>query len=110
LKWIFDMSAHIGNSQFPFELPSLSYIDAKWEEPALRGFDTAPQAVRSTGLAAWLSRQVAGLVSWRRNSEAAAELQAMSDYELADIGLSRSDLSRVFKPGFSQDLYQRGIG
>ena len=32
----------------------------------------------------------------------------MSDYELADIGLTRSDLSRVFKPGFSQDLYQRG--
>ncbi len=34
----------------------------------------------------------------------------MSDYELADIGLSRSDLSRVFEPGFSQDLYQRGTG
>ncbi len=49
-------------------------------------------------------------MAWRRNSEAAAELQAMSDYELADIGLSRSDLSRVFEPGFGQDLYQRGVG
>jgi uncharacterized protein YjiS (DUF1127 family) len=104
------MSAHMANSQFRFELPSLSYIDAKWEEPALGGFDTAPQVVRSTGLAAWLSRQVAALVAWRRNSEAAVELRAMSDYELADIGLSRSDLSRVFEPGFGHDLYQRGLG
>jgi uncharacterized protein YjiS (DUF1127 family) len=107
--WIFDMSAHIANSQFSFELPSLTYIDAKWEEPALR--DVAePKAARSGGLAAWLSRQVMALVVWRRNSAAMAELHAMSDYELADIGLSRSDLSRVFEPGFSQDLYHRGVG
>jgi uncharacterized protein YjiS (DUF1127 family) len=104
------MSAHIANSQISFELPSLSYIDAKWEEPALREADTAAEPVRSTGLAAWLSRQVGALAAWRRNSEAAAELRVMSDYELADIGLSRSDLSRVFEPGFNQDLYQRGIG
>jgi uncharacterized protein YjiS (DUF1127 family) len=104
------MSAHIAKSQISFQLPSLSYIDVKWEEPSLREVDTTSKAVRSTGLAAWLSRQVAALVAWRRNSEAAAELQAMSDYELADIGLSRSDLSRVFEPGFSPELYQRGIG
>jgi uncharacterized protein YjiS (DUF1127 family) len=107
--WIFDMSAQIAKSQFSFELPSLSYIDAKWEEPALSEVAT-PRAVRSTGLAAWLSRQVAALLVWRRNSVAMAELRAMSDYELADIGLSRSDLVRVFEPGFSQDLYQRGAG
>jgi uncharacterized protein YjiS (DUF1127 family) len=104
------MSAHIAKPQFSFELPSLSYIDAKWEEPALRESGVTLPAVGSTGLAAWLSQQVAALVAWHRNSVAAAELRAMSDYELADIGLSRSDLSRVFEPGFSQDLYQRGVG
>jgi len=103
------MSAHIANSQFSFQLPSLSYIDAKWEEPSLREAAPSPR-VRSRGLAAWLSHQVAALVAWRRNSEAEAELQAMSDRELADIGLSRSDLSRVFRPGFDLDLYQRGVG
>jgi uncharacterized protein YjiS (DUF1127 family) len=108
--WIFDMSAHIAKSQFPFELPSLSYIDTKWEEPVLREADATPKAVRNTGLAAWLSRRVGALVAWRHNSQAAAELGAMSDYELADIGLSRSDLSRVFKAGFNQELYQRGVG
>ena len=102
------MSASTTNSQFEFRLPSLSYIDAKWEEPALRT-PTSPRAVRKTGLAAWLSRQVASYVAWRNEQAAAAELSAMSDYELADIGLSRSDLSRVFKPGFDQDLYQGGL-
>ncbi len=103
------MSAHIANSQFSFQLPSLSYIDAKWEEPSLRELVAPSQKVRSTGLAAWLSRQVAAMVAWRRNSEAAAELRAMSDRELADIGLSRCDLSRAFQSGFGQDLHQRGI-
>jgi uncharacterized protein YjiS (DUF1127 family) len=31
----------------------------------------------------------------------------MSNYELRDIGLTRSDLSRVFEPEFSQDLRAR---
>lgn len=104
------MSASTANSQFNFKLPSLSYIDAKWEEPALRSPAASPRAVRNTGLAAWLSRQVAAFVAWRNAKAAALELSAMSDYELADIGLSRSDLSRAFESGFNQDLYQRGAG
>lgn len=102
------MSAHTADSQFSFQLPSLSYIDADWEEPSLRVPAGAHQSVRETDVAAWLSQQVAAVVSWYRNQEAAAELAAMSDYELADIGLTRSDLSRVFTAGFNQDLYQRG--
>jgi uncharacterized protein YjiS (DUF1127 family) len=104
------MSAHTADSQLSFRLPSLSYIDAKWEEPDLNAPKAASASVRATGIAAWLAHQVAALVSWRRNSEAAHELVLMSDFELADIGLSRSDLSRVFQPEFSQDLNQRGIG
>ena len=102
------MSAHTADSQFSFRLPSLSYIDAQWEEPNLRAPHTAPQATRSSGLATWLSHRIAALMVWYRNHEAAAELAAMSDYELSDIGLSRSDLSRVFKPGFSQDMHRSG--
>lgn len=101
------MSAHTADSQFSFQLPSLSYIDAKWEEPSLRAPAAAPRTIRSPGLAAWLSRRVATIVTSYRNSQAAAELAAMSDYELADIGLTRSDLFRVFQPGFNQDLGQR---
>jgi uncharacterized protein YjiS (DUF1127 family) len=104
------MSAHTADSQFSFQLPSLSYIDAKWEEPNLHAPDAVPQVVRKAGLAAWLSRQVAAVAAWRSNRAAASELLAMSDHELADIGLNRSDVSRVFDPGFNQDLCQRGAG
>jgi uncharacterized protein YjiS (DUF1127 family) len=102
------MSAHTAKSQFSFELPSLSYIDAKWEEPSLRAPTVTPRAARKGGLAAWLSRQVAAYAAWRLDREAAAELSAMSDRELLDIGLSRSDVDRAFAPAYNQDLRQRG--
>ncbi|MFL5257278.1 MAG: DUF1127 domain-containing protein [Rhodopila sp.] len=102
------MSVQTADSQFSFKLPSLSYVDAKWEEPEL----LAPTAVppRKTGLAAWLAARVATFQAWRRDREAAAELAAMSNHELMDIGLSRSDLSRVFDPAFNEDLRMRGSG
>jgi uncharacterized protein YjiS (DUF1127 family) len=104
------MSVHSANSKLSFELPSMSYIDAKWEEPNLRASTTTPRDVRKGGLAAWLSRQVAAFVAWRRDNEAAGELSAMSDRELLDIGMSRADLGRVFDPAFNADLRQRGAG
>jgi uncharacterized protein YjiS (DUF1127 family) len=104
------MSDHAADPRLAFSLPSLSYIDAKWEEPALRESYATPNPVRKTGVAAWLSQQVAAFAAWRSNREAALELSRMSDFELADIGLSRSDLSRVFEPAFNQDLFQRSSG
>ncbi|HEY0184296.1 MAG TPA: DUF1127 domain-containing protein [Rhodopila sp.] len=102
------MGVQTANSKFSFELPSMSYIDAKWEEPNLRAPDTAPKKTRKGGLAAWLSRRIAAIEAWRRDNEAAAELHAMSDRELLDIGLSRADVSRVFDPHYNRDLRQRG--
>jgi uncharacterized protein YjiS (DUF1127 family) len=102
------MSAQTADSQFSFKLPSLSYIDAKWEEPELLAPAAAP--ARKTGLAAWLAARVAAFQAWRRDREAAAELAAMSNRELMDIGLTRSDLSRVFDPACNDDLRARGTG
>jgi uncharacterized protein YjiS (DUF1127 family) len=102
------MSAQIADSQFAFKLPSLSYIDAKWEEPDLRVPTASAQGARKRSLAGWLSRRAAAFVAWRRNNEAARELSAMSDRQLADIGLSQSDLTRVFDAAHNQDLGQRG--
>ena len=100
------MSAQTADSQFSFKLPSLSYIDAKWEEPNLLAPPAAP--VRKRGLGVWLSARVAAFQAWRRDREAAAELAAMSNRELMDIGLTRSDLSRVFDPACNGDLRARG--
>jgi uncharacterized protein YjiS (DUF1127 family) len=101
------MSAFTANSQTLFELPRLSYIDARWEEPNLRTTEGNRKPARTSG---WLARQMGTLVTWYSNREAASELAAMSDYELADIGLTRSDLPRVFKPDFEQDFVRNAYG
>nr|WP_294522825.1 DUF1127 domain-containing protein [uncultured Rhodopila sp.] len=101
------MSVHTADSH-TFKLPSLSYIDAKWEEPNL----TAPAAASvrrpKSWVSAWLAGRVASFRAWRQDREAAAELASMSNYELMDIGLTRSDLGRVFDPNFNEDLRTRG--
>ncbi len=102
------MSAHTANSQFSFQLPSMSYIDAKWEEPNLRTIDVTPAPVRKGGLAAWLSRRLAAYNAWRVERVAAAELATLTDRELADIGVSRSDIGRAFQSDHNADLRQRG--
>jgi uncharacterized protein YjiS (DUF1127 family) len=102
------MSAHTADSQFQFRLPSLSYIDAKWEEPNLRTSAVPHTAVRQGGLAAWLSGKIATFQAWRLDRQAAAELSSMSNRDLMDIGLSRSDIGRAFDPAFNIDLRQRG--
>ncbi len=101
------MTAPIGKSQFSFELPNLSYVDASLEEPDLRR--AAPVAIpRPNGLGAWLARVIGAVVDRHRQQLALGELGLMSDHELSDIGVSRSDLSRVFDPDHNQDLVQRG--
>ena len=102
------MSVQTVDSHFSFELPSMSYINARWEEPNLRIPATSPGSVPKGGIAAWLSRQVAVFAAWRLDTEAAGELSLMSDRELMDIGLSRADIGRVFNRALNEDLRQRG--
>lgn len=102
------MSVHTANPKFSFELPSMSYIDARWEEPNLRTPPVPPRVVRKRGLAAWLSHRLAAFLAWRQDSQSAAELSSMSDHELMDIGLTRADITRVFDKNLNADLQQRG--
>ncbi|MGA3401135.1 MAG: DUF1127 domain-containing protein [Acetobacteraceae bacterium] len=96
------MSALTSKSQFAFELPNLTYIDASLEEANFR----AP-AVPSQphGLSAW----IAAFRAWREKQVAINELEMMSDRELADIGLNRADVHRVFDDAFNQDLRDRAL-
>ncbi len=103
------MSVHTADSQFAFKLPSWSYIDAKWEEPNLRASATATRLAHTAGLAAWLSRRVSAFLTWRREINAAEALSGMSDRELMDIGLSRTDIGRAFDPAHNLDLQRRGL-
>lgn len=97
------MSAHIADSEFNYRLPSLSYIDASWEEPELRAAPSHARPASARGLAGW----IAAFQTWRRNNRHAMELGAMTDYELMDMGINRSDVNRLFDPALSQDLRRR---
>jgi uncharacterized protein YjiS (DUF1127 family) len=102
------MSVHTADSQFSFRLPSLSYIDAKWEEPELRAATAKAIPARKTGFNGWVAARIAAFQTWRRDSQAATELAGMSEHELMDIGISRADVSRAFDPAFNEDLRKRG--
>ena len=91
------MSAPIAKSQFTFELPNLTYVDVSLEEANLRA--PLPPA-KPHGLQAL----IAGFRAWREKQAAMAELDLMTDRELLDIGLTRSDVQRVFNDDYSQDL------
>lgn len=99
------MSAHTANHNLDFHLPSLSYVDAKWEEPNLRAQAQATDFAPKSGL---FARMMTHFRDWRRARQAMSEFSGMTDYELADIGLSRSDAYRVFDPALSEDLQFRG--
>jgi uncharacterized protein YjiS (DUF1127 family) len=93
------MSAPIAKSQFAFQLPNLTYVDASLEEGNFR----APAEPKLHGLSALLT----AFRAWRARQSAIAELELMTDRELMDIGLSRSDVHRVFDEGFNADLRDR---
>src|ERR1700733_1954656 len=96
------MSAPMSKSQMAFELPRLSYIDTRWEEPAVQ-----PATEPDRGFAAWIAARVEAYRTWRENARAFVELSNMTDRELFDVGLNRGDVARVFDGRFNQDLLLR---
>jgi uncharacterized protein YjiS (DUF1127 family) len=55
--------------------------------------ETGPAS--STGLMLSLARAAEALSEWARRRRAAAELNALTDRELADIGLTRGDIANL---------------
>ena len=98
------MSAPMTKSQMAFELPHLSYIDTRWEEPEVQ---PAVEPARQHGFASWIAARVAAYRTWRQNAAARAELNNMTDRELFDVGLNRGDLERMFDDRFNRDLLER---
>jgi uncharacterized protein YjiS (DUF1127 family) len=94
------MSAPITKSQLAFQLPNLSYVDASLEEANLR--IAAPPA-KPRGLSAL----IAAFRAWNQERVDMRELEMLTDRELADIGLNRADVHRVFRAGQNQDLLER---
>ena len=95
------MNALTNKDQFTFSLGTASYIDHSYNE-----YDEPAAAVVKTpehGIGHWLRSAAAAFTAWRRRQAVLQEMAMMTDRELADIGLSRSDLGRVFDPTFATD-------
>ena len=91
------MNASVARDQLSFSLGNLSYIGPSYEEL------TAPVEEPSGGFGAWIARLSATLAEWRHRRVVMQELAMMSDRDLSDIGLSRSDIVRVFDPAFATE-------
>jgi uncharacterized protein YjiS (DUF1127 family) len=92
------MNAPIAKDQFTFSLGNLSYVDSS--------YDDAPAYVPAQPKHAfrhWLDRGISALAEWRHRQETLREMEMLSDHELADIGLTRADLPRVFDPAFAAE-------
>jgi len=102
------MSAHLAENDFVFKLAtSQTYIDHAYDD---HGYDPATlpgEQQASTGLLRWLGDGVAfvaqGFKNWMSREATLSDMGMMSDRELADIGLNRSDLPRVFDEDFVAD-------
>ena len=73
---------------------SLTYREAPVE--GMEGAVAAPRPTLGDRVRGWMQ----GLAEWSRRRAVIDELRMLSDRELADIGLSRADVGRVFDPRF----------
>ena len=75
----------------------------------LRGDDADYEPVVPNRSKSWLARAVADVrVRWDQMKErrrVIRELEAMSDRELTDLGISRYDIPRVFDPKFTERAF-----
>ena len=99
------MSAPLTKSQMAFDLPKLSYIDTRWEEPVVQ---PRPETSPDHGIASWFASRMTSFRAWRARTRSMAELASMSDRELFDVGLNRGDFDRIFDRRFNKDLLTRG--
>ena len=87
------MNAPLPKHQISFTLGDLTYINSAYE-------DASPSVIEEgqQGIHAWISDLVARFTEWQDRRAVTERLAAMSDRELADIGLTRADLTPTFDP------------
>jgi uncharacterized protein YjiS (DUF1127 family) len=88
------VSAPTADDPFSFSLGQLSYIGASYEDESTVYIPAT--ASQSLG---WARRLLAKFAEWRHRRTVMQEM--MTDRELSDIGLTRSDITRVFDPTFA---------
>lgn len=84
------------DNQVRFSLGELTYIGPTYEDVSTGGTLEAPKKT-----IACFRRILAGIREWQRRRAIMQEISMMTDRQLSDIGLSRSDLAYVFDATFA---------
>jgi uncharacterized protein YjiS (DUF1127 family) len=99
------MNAPTSKRELEFKLPAMMSYHATWDDA-----DYEPVIpIRHRPLRTRLARLRETVARYRERQAVQAELHAMTDRELADIGMSRYDISRIFDPDFAQEHAHRGL-
>ena len=103
------MSAPLAKTDLVFKLAtSQSYIDHSYDPTPDVGAQPAPRGLLRL-IGDGLASLTQGIRNWAGQQAMLSEMGMMSDRELSDIGLSRTDVPRVFDPSFVAD-HARGRG
>ena len=99
------MSPPFPNNEFHFSVPdNLRFSDSVRDGHPAAG---ATHATIGRLLTRKFADAIARVVTFARRGSTLAELRGMSDRELADMGLGRSDLPRVFDADFASEHGRR---
>jgi len=94
------MNASINKNEFAFKLPEMASYHSTWDDA-----DYEPRLPHRRQ--SWVARLTAAPVRWAtayaERRRVMNELAQMSDRELADLGISRYDIPRVFDPKFAAE-------
>jgi uncharacterized protein YjiS (DUF1127 family) len=96
-------SGPTANDPLSFSLGQLRYIGPSYEDKS-----TAYTPATASQTLGWARGLLAKFAEWRHRRAVMQEMAMMTDRELSDIGLSRSDLPRIFDPTFGADRPRRG--
>ncbi len=86
------MTARFAKDQMSFVMPA-----------SFSGAQTARGSRRDAGLSTRIAAAVQWFAALSRRHAVVEELNALSDHELADIGLTRGEIGRVFDRRFAAD-------
>lgn len=100
------MSAPIAKTELTFKLPGMLSYHSTWDDA---DYEPAQPAGRHGLMARMVAGVCARAAAWNARRQAVEELSGMTDRELADIGLSRSDIPRVTDRDFIEEHAARGV-
>jgi uncharacterized protein YjiS (DUF1127 family) len=98
------MTAPVSKNALAFKLPDMLSYHSTWDDadyiPVLPPERHGLLHRASVAVGHWVSKRTERLRVMR-------ELQDLSDRDLADMGLTRYDIPRVFEPGFVSSFGER---